>query len=80
MENIVVVEMWEDMKEFIKEKDRGHVVKNLLVLFEEHGLLGEADFEGLIGENPYFEEAVKSIYKEMGEEYEEEDDPWDDEE
>ena len=76
----VVAEIWEDIKEFIKEKDRAHVVKNMLVLLEEHSMLSEQDFEELLLENKYFEEAVKSIYKEMGEEYDDEDDPWDEEE
>ena len=52
----------------------------MLVLLEEHSMLSEQDFEELLLENKYFEEAVKSIYKEMGEEYDDEDDPWDEEE
>jgi len=79
MDNIVIVEMWEGIKEHIKEKDRAHSMKNMLVVLEEHGHLDEHNFEELVHEDKYFEEAIKSIYKAMGEDYEEEEDEWGDE-
>lgn len=78
MDKIAVSEAWDSMKEFIKEKDRAHLIKNVLVILEEHGVLSEADFEYLLHEDKYFEEAVRSVYKDLGEEFE--DDMQDDEE
>lgn len=79
MDKAVVVDIWEGIKEFVKEKDRSHVAKNILVTLEEYGMLSEDDMEDLHREGKYLREAVEGIYKDMGQDFDDEDDEFEDE-
>ena len=76
MDTEIIIEIWDGFTDILKEKDKNHSLTHILKVLEEHGLVSETDFEELIHESKYFKEAVQSIYKSMGEDHEDEDDPW----
>ena len=75
METEVLLEMWNSIKFEIQEKNRVSVLKNILLTFEDHGILNEDILRSLYRENDkHFHEAVEILYKDIDMEFEEDED------
>ncbi len=64
MDSAILAEMWDNIREDIQEKNRTLVLKNLLLVFEDNGVVDEDDLRELRDHDEYCEDAIEMIYKE----------------
>ena len=64
MDSAILAEMWDNIREDIQEKNRTLVLKNLLLVFEDNGIVDEDDLRELRDHDEYCEDAIEMIYKE----------------
>lgn len=64
MDSVILAEIWDHIKEDIQEKNKTLVLKNLLRVLEDNGVIDEDDLRDLRDHDEYCEDAVEMIYKE----------------
>lgn len=74
-----ICEIWDAIKEDIPDKNKISVIKDILVTFEDYGVMSFVDLDELRAHDKYLKEAVSLVYKDIDEDEEDPDidEEWD---